>query len=116
MGSALSHWYTCHLAECSQLVCGDVEVAGKYEILRFIIKDRVCTQLLQSCLTLCNPLDCSLTTSSVHGVLQARILDWVALPLVRLGIFPTLGLQLSPVSPALQVDSVPTGPARKPVI
>ena len=65
-------------AECSQLVCGDVEVAGKYEILRFIIKDIVCTQSLQSSLTLCNPLDCSLTTSSVHGVLQARI--WTGLP------------------------------------
>ena len=31
-----------------------------------------------SCLTLCDPMDCSLTRSSVHGILQARILEWVA--------------------------------------
>ena len=34
----------------------------------------------QSCLTLCDPVDHSLTGSSVHGVLQARILEWVAMP------------------------------------
>ena len=38
---------------------------------------------LQSCPTLCNPVDSSLTGSSVHGILQARILDWVALPSSR---------------------------------
>ena len=35
--------------------------------------------LLQSCLTLCNPMDCSPPGSSVHGILQARILKWVAI-------------------------------------
>ena len=34
----------------------------------------------QSYLTLCNPTDCSLPGSSVHGILQARILEWVAIP------------------------------------
>ena len=33
---------------------------------------------LQLCPTLCNPMDCSLPVSSVHGILQARILEWVA--------------------------------------
>ena len=33
----------------------------------------------QWCLTLCNPMDCSLPGSSVHGILQARILEWVAI-------------------------------------
>ena len=33
---------------------------------------------LQLCLTLCNPMDHSLPGSSVHGILQARILEWVA--------------------------------------
>ena len=33
----------------------------------------------QSCLTLFNPVDCSLPGSSVHGLLQARILEWVAI-------------------------------------
>ena len=31
----------------------------------------------QSCLTLCDPMDCSLPGSSVHEILQARILEWV---------------------------------------
>ena len=37
----------------------------------------------QSCLTLCDSMDCSLPWSTVHGVLQARILEWVALPFSR---------------------------------
>ena len=37
-------------------------------------------KLLQSCLILCDPMDRSLPGSSVHGILQARILEWVALP------------------------------------
>ena len=34
----------------------------------------------QSCLTLWDPMDCSPPGSSVHGILQARILEWVAMP------------------------------------
>jgi len=37
----------------------------------------------QSCLTLCDPMDCSPPGSSVHGILQARILEWVAMPSSR---------------------------------
>ena len=37
-------------------------------------------KLLQSCPTLCDPMDCSLPGSSVDGILQARILEWVAKP------------------------------------
>ena len=33
----------------------------------------------QSCLTLCNPMDCSMPGSSIHGILQARTLEWVAM-------------------------------------
>ena len=40
-------------------------------------------QLLQSFPTLCNPMDCSLPDSSVHGILQARILEWVAISFCR---------------------------------
>ena len=38
----------------------------------------------QSYLTLCDPVDCSLPGSSVHGILQARVLEWVAMPFSRL--------------------------------
>ena len=39
--------------------------------------------LLQSCLTLCDRMDFSLSVSSVRGILQARILEWVAMPSSR---------------------------------
>ena len=37
----------------------------------------------QLCWTLCDPVDCSPPGSSVHGILQARILEWVAVPFSR---------------------------------
>ena len=36
-------------------------------------------EVAQSCLTLCNPMDCSLPGSSIHGIFQARMLEWVAI-------------------------------------
>ena len=54
----------------------------------------VCSVLVSHlCPTLCDPRDYSLPGSSVHGILQARILDWVAVPFSR-GIFPTQGSNL----------------------
>ena len=41
------------------------------------------SQVAQSCLTLCNPMDCSLPGSSVHGIFQARILEWIAIAFSR---------------------------------
>ena len=46
-------------------------------------------KVTQSCLTLCDPLDCSLPSFSVHGILQARTLEWIALSFQV--IFPTQG-------------------------
>ena len=40
-------------------------------------------KVIQLCLTLCDPLDCSLPGSSAHGILQARMLEWVAMPSSR---------------------------------
>ena len=37
------------------------------------------SEVTQSCLTLCNPLDCSLPGFSIHGTFQARVLEWVAI-------------------------------------
>ena len=44
---------------------------------------KVKVKVIQSCLTLCDPVDCSLPGSSVHGIPQARILEWVAIPFCR---------------------------------
>ena len=57
-------------------------------------------QSLQLCLTLCDSMYCSLTGSSVHGILQARILDGLPCPPPR--HLPNPGIKLvSPESPAL---------------
>ena len=53
--------------------------------------------------SLCDPMDCSSPSSSVHGILQARILAWVAMP--SSGDRPDP--RIEPTSPALQVDSLP---------
>ena len=47
------------------------------------IIDCTYAELLQSCLTLCDPMDYSPPGSSVHGILQSRILEWVAIPFSR---------------------------------
>ena len=48
------------------------------------------SEVAQSCTTLCDPMDCSPPGSSVHGIFQARMLEWVA-SFLLLGIFLTHG-------------------------
>ena len=48
----------------------------------------VCAKSLQSCLTLCDPMNCSLPGSSAHGILQARMLEWVAISFSRGSSWP----------------------------
>ena len=45
--------------------------------------DSALSEVVQSCLTLCDPMGCILPGSSVHGVFQARILEWVAISFSR---------------------------------
>ena len=61
----------------------------------------------QSCTTLCDPMDCSLPGSSVHGIFQVRVLEWVAISFSRRDLaisfsirdLPNSGIELrSPVS------------------
>ena len=62
-------------------------------------------KVAQSCLTLCYPMD-----YIVYGILQARILEWVAFLFSR--DLPNTGIE--PRSPALQVDSLPAEPQGEP--
>ena len=62
-------------------------------------------RVAQSWLTLCDPMD-----YTVRGILQARLLEWVAVPFSR--DLPNPGIE--PRSPALQADSLPTEPPGKP--
>ena len=48
----------------------------------------VCVLVAQSCPTLCNPMDRSPPGSSVHGILHARILEWIAIPFSRVSSRP----------------------------
>ena len=61
-----------------------------------------CVLVAQSCPTLCDPIDCISPGSSVHGILQARVLEWVAIPFSRGSSRPRDRI------PALQADSLPS--------
>ena len=60
----------------------------------------------QSCLTVCDPMDYSPPASSVQGILQARILEWVAVSYSKNLLNP----EIEPRSPTLQADSLPSEP------
>ena len=62
------------------------------------------------CLTLCDPVACSPPGSSVHGILQARVLEWVAMPSSSV---PSQPRDLTRSS-ALQAESLSPEPPRKP--
>ena len=65
-------------------------------------------KVAQLCPTLCNPMDYSLPGSSVHGILQARILEWVAIPFSRGSCQPRDQTQVSHIAGGL-LPSEPPG-------
>ena len=60
--------------------------------------------IAQSCLTLCDSMDCSLPGTSAYGILQPRILEWAAISFSRGSSQPGI----EPRSPALQTVSLPS--------
>ena len=56
------------------------------------------SEVTQSCRTLCNPMDCSLQGSSVHGIFQARGLEWVAISFSRRSSRPRDQTQVSRIA------------------
>ena len=78
-------------------ICVDVYLAVLYSFPKdslFLLC--TCSVLVtQSCLTLCDPMDCSPPGSSVHGILQARILEWVSIHFSRGSSWPTDRTQVS---------------------
>ena len=103
--SFLSPWHLCLIVHLRWLWGADVY---KQRRLQWLLnsyplpppyglhgQDFLFILVVQSCLTLCNPMGCSQPGSSVHGVLQARILEWVAIPFSR-GCSPSRdGIQVS---------------------
>ena len=57
---------------------------GTYWIIPFLLSSAAAAKSLQSCLTLSNPMDCRAPGSSIHGIFQARVLEWGAI------VFPVL--------------------------
>ena len=72
----------------------------------------VCAKLVQSHVTLCDSMGCRPPGSSVDGVLQERILKWVAMPSSRGSSSP--GIEL--MSPPLQADSLPLSHQGSPIL
>ena len=56
------------------------------------------SEVAQLCPTLCDPMDCSLPGSSIHGILQARVLEWVAISFSRASSRPRDGTQVSRIA------------------
>ena len=71
-------------------------------------------KLLHLCPTLCNPMDYSPPGSSVHGILQARMLEWVAMPSSRGSSRPRARTTSLLHLPLWQVGSLPPAPPGKP--
>ena len=70
------------------------------------------SEIAQSCPTLCDPMDCRLPGSTIHGIFQARVLEWVAISFSRGSSQP----RIEPRSPALEADALPSELPGKPVI
>ena len=68
------------------------------------------SEVAQSSPTLCDPMDCSLPGSSVHGIFQARVLKWVAISFSR----GSSQRGIKPMSCALQANSLLSEPPGKP--
>ena len=82
------------------------------QIRKIYLQIKMKVLVTQPCLTLCDPVDCSLPGSSVHGILQARILEWVAIPFSRGSFWPR---DRTPVS-CIAGDSLLSEPPGKPAL
>ena len=69
------------------------------------------SEITQLCLTLCDPMDCSLPGSSINGIFQATTLEWLLFP--SPGDLPDPGIKLR--SPILQADFLPLSHQRSPI-
>ena len=72
--------------QCYQKAWGLAACHSKSNKQARLVKRKVL--VAQSCLTLCDPMDCSPSGSSVHGILQPRILEWTIIPFSRGSSWP----------------------------
>ena len=108
--------YLC-LLQCLSLISYSLQYTGlsplwlnlSLGVLFFLTQLCVCVLVTQSCPTLCDPIDCSSSGSSVQGILQARILEWVSISFSRGSSQPRNRTQIS----ALKADSLLSEPPGK---
>ena len=104
---------TVSLVQCSysSSISGTIAESGKmgfcltasslrefHSMFCFLSSVCICSKSLQSCPSLCNPMDYSPSVSSVHGILQASILEWVAMPSLQGSSWPRDRMHVSYVS------------------
>ena len=76
---------------------------------RSVMSDFLLSLVTKACSTLCDPMGCNASVSSIHGILQARILEWWPFP--SPGDLPSSGIELA--SPALAGGLLSTEPPGK---
>ena len=92
------------VVSCLRVIC--ISLIFDHEPIILCVCVCVCV-CAQSCPILCNPMDCSLPGSSVHGISQARILEWVAISYCRGSSWPRVWTQVSTLLVHWQADSLP---------
>ena len=93
---ALIHTHTSHIQTYSKHISQTLHIISRVQgppnmvdiCHLFCLKQRLCAKSLQSCSILYNPMDCSPPGSSVHGILQAKTVEWVAIPSSRGSSWP----------------------------
>ena len=75
-----------------------IQLVKIYLTVHFYVHKVKVSEVAQSCPTLCDPVNCSSPGSSVHGILQARILEWVAISFSRESSWPRDRTQVSRIA------------------
>ena len=93
MLSCMSFWYILDINPLLQISFANIfsHSLGTFFVL-VILKE---SEVAQSCPTLCDPTGCSLPVFSVHGIFQARVLEWVAISFSRRSSWPRDWTQVS---------------------
>ena len=109
----LGHGTASLLSRCLHKVAWLNKVIKTETTLSSLDHPCMCAKSFPSCPTLHNPVGCSLSGSSVHGILQVRILEWVAISSSR-GSFQARDKPTCPVSPSLACRFFTSEPLGKP--
>ena len=83
---------------CSAAILGRNWLVSIHLCVKLMCEVKKWSDVAQSCPTVCDPMDCSLPGCSVHGILQARILEWVAISFCRGSSQPRDGTRVSHIA------------------